>query len=241
MDLSSLITPPSAPWAPAAPSVPESFQAPDILVAGLMVAGLFVVSFLIGSIPWGVVVSRLFFGKDIRSEGSGNIGATNAARTLGKGGAAAVFLLDFGKGLLTGWLGLQCVQHLGDARPLLASTAVALAFVGVVWGHIFSPWIGFKGGKGISAAVGNLFFLFGPAGALAELAVFIVFVAATRHVSAGSIAAAVACPLFALVFFWGQWPAFAIITLGAVTVVWAHRGNIERLRNGTESRIGGRK
>lgn len=238
MQLPSFLTPPSV---PSAPVLGEGFQASDAAVAALMLAGLFVASYLIGSIPWGVVISRLFFGKDIRSEGSGNIGATNAARTLGKKGAAAVFLLDFGKGLLTGWLGLVCVQHLGDFRPALEGLAVALAFLGVVWGHIFSPWLGFKGGKGISAAIGNVFFLFGPVGALVEIAVFAAVVAATRHVSAGSIAAAVACPFLALLFFWGQWLAVGVVLVAALTVVWAHRGNIERLRSGTESRIGGNR
>lgn len=236
----SFPTAPSMAAPPAVPAFPDVVAA-DTFMAAAMVAGLFAASFLLGSIPWGVVISRVFFKKDIRSEGSGNIGATNAARTLGKGGAAAVFLLDFGKGLLSGWLALECSFHLGAWQPSLGPVAASLAFLGVIWGHVFSPWLRFKGGKGISAAVGNLFFLFGWAGAVVELAVFAATVAATRHVSAGSLAAAAACPLLALCFFWGEWWAVAICTLAAATVAWAHRGNIERLRNGTESRIGGRR
>lgn len=201
---------------------------------------VFFASIIVGSIPWGVIISRLFFSKDIRSEGSGNIGATNAARTLGKKGAAAVFLLDFGKGLVSGWFGLICVGQLGDA-PELASVAMALSFLGVVLGHVFSPWLGFKGGKGISAAFGNLFFLFGPLWALAELALFIVVVALSKYVSAGSIAAAIAAPFVALFVYWGQWVAVVIVLLAAIVVIWAHRGNIKRIANGTEHRIGAKK
>lgn len=197
-------------------------------------------SILVGSIPWGVIVSRIFFSKDIRSEGSGNIGATNAARTLGKKGAAAVFLLDFGKGLLSGWFALLCAGQLVD-EPELVPVAMALSFLGVVLGHVFSPWLGFKGGKGISAAFGNLFFLFGPLWALAELALFIVVVALSKYVSAGSIAAAIAAPFIALFLYWGQWVAVIIVLLAAVVVIWAHRGNIQRIAASEEHRIGGKK
>ena len=99
----------------------------------------------------------------------------------------------------------------------------------------------FKGGKGIAVAVGCLFVTFGWVGACLELLIFAVLVVATKHVSVGSIAAAAACPFFALYFFWGDWLAWACCTIAALTVVWAHRGNIARLRAGTESRIGQKK
>ena len=86
-----------------------------------------------------------------------------------------------------------------------------------------------------------MFFTFGVAGALFELAIFIVVVALTRYVSAGSLAAAVACPFVSLYFFWGEWAAWALCVIAALTVVWAHRSNIGRLRAGTESRIGSKK
>ena len=121
------------------------------------------------------------------------------------------------------------------------NTMLGVAFFGCTYGHIFSPWLRFKGGKGIAVAVGALFFVYGPAGALLELALFAVVVLVTRYVSAGSIAAAAACPFFALYFFWGSWPAFALCAVVGLTVVWAHRGNIERLRAGTERKIGGGK
>ena len=197
-----------------------------------------VLAFLLGSIPWGVIISRVVYGKDIRAEGSGNIGTTNAMRSLGKAGGAAVFLLDFGKGLLAGFIGQQCASIAGNGDVYLAQVFVALAFLFAILGHVFSPWLGFKGGKGIAVAVGCLFFSFGPVGALAELALFAVLVIATRYVSVGSLAAAIACPFFSLYYFWGNPLAWLLSTAGALVVIWAHRGNIQRLLAGEERRIG---
>ena len=203
----------------------------------LSLIGVFVVSFLLGSIPWGVVISKVFYHKDLREEGSGNIGTTNAIRSMGKVGGYAVFVLDFGKGVLSGLIGLWVAQLLG-LDDALRGVAVAAAFLGCVWGHIFCPWLNFKGGKGIAVAVGCLFVTFGPIGALLELAIFIVLVPLTKYVSVGSMAAALACPFFALYFFWGNWPAWAMCTLAGLTVFWAHRGNLARLRAGEERKLG---
>ena len=145
---------------------------------------LFVVTFLLGSVPWGVVISRLVYHKDLREEGSGNIGTTNAMRSLGKAGGAAGFVLDFGKGLVSGLLATVCACFLLGSRgltgidagdplivPLLCATgfdkvdalgsaahvarcaSLAVAFAGCTLGHIFSPWLGWHGGKGIAVAV----------------------------------------------------------------------------------------
>lgn len=228
-----------------------------------VIAALFAVCFLLGSVPWGFVVSKVFYHKDIRKEGSGNIGTTNAMRSMGKAGGSAVFVLDFGKGLLSGFLATVAAPHVQAAMAVEAARAgsfggvvvatttpgaesalalcLGLAFLGCVWGHIFSPWLKFKGGKGIAVAVGCLFFTFGPIPALLEIAVFAVVVALTRYVSAGSLAAAVACPFFACWCLWGHWASIVAVTLGALTVIWAHRGNIERLRAGSERRIGSKK
>lgn len=118
---------------------------------------------------------------------------------------------------------------------------LALSFIGCISGHIYSPWLGFHGGKGIAVAVGCLFFVFGPVGALLELSIFIVLVVLTRYVSVGSIAAAVACPFFALYYYWGDPIAWFLISLSAFLVFYAHRANMQRLRQGTESRIGQKK
>ena len=203
---------------------------------------LLLISFLLGSSPWGVIISRVFYHTDVREHGSGNIGTTNAFRTMGKVGGAAVFVLDFGKGIVSGLLVSVLVANFvmpwGGFHSLSYDAFLAGAFFGCITGHIFSPWLGFKGGKGIAVAVGCMFVTFGPAIALAELAIFAVLVAATKYVSAGSLAAAVACPFFALYKFWGDWPAVVLCSVAALIVIWAHRGNIARLRAGTESRIG---
>lgn len=237
--------------------------------ATLIIAALFLVCFALGSIPWGVIISKAFFKTDIRQHGSGNIGTTNAMRTMGKAGGAAVFVLDFAKGLGSGAIGLLVAAYLVAENPvtnlplvtplltfvtgdkmlamqmstleLAQQICLAVSFLACVWGHIFSPWLGFKGGKGIAVAVGCLFMTFGFVGAWLELAIFIVLVLATRYVSVGSIAAAAACPFFSLYFFWGNWFSVALCTIAALTVIWAHRANISRLLEGTESRIGSKK
>jgi len=215
------------------------------MVLGLI--GIFVISFVLGSIPWGVVIGKVFFHTDIRTAGSGNIGTTNAMRVIGKKGGIAVFVLDFGKGLLSGWLATVfaglCLS--GDVPDALSWVTVreflALSFFGCISGHIYSPWLGFHGGKGIAVAVGCLFFVFGFVGAWIELGIFIVLVLATRYVSVGSIAAAVACPFLALWYYWGDPFAWCFITASAFIVFYAHRANMQRLRAGTEPKIGDKK
>ncbi len=220
-----------------------------LVVAGA-IAVLFIVTFLLGSVPWGLVISSLVYHKDLRSEGSGNIGTTNAMRSLGKFGGALVFLLDFGKGVLSGFLGVFAYnwifgQLIGATAAsyvdLIPGWCMAVAFAGCVLGHIFSPWLRFHGGKGIAVAVGALFVVYGVAGACTELALFGVLVVATRYVSVGSIAAALLCPFFAFYFYWGNWLAACLISVVALVVVWAHRENIARLRAGNENRIGSKK
>lgn len=208
-----------------------------------------VCSFLLGSIPWGVIISRVFYHTDIREHGSGNIGTTNAMRTMGKVGGGAVFLLDFGKGLASGLIALVAASVFGGGTSLSGHVIgygdfVTVAFLGCTWGHIFSPWLGFKGGKGIAVAIGCLFVTFGPVGAIIELAIFGVIVATTKYVSAGSVASAVACPFIAAYYYLYCTfapAAWVCCLLGAGMVVWAHRGNIDRLRRGCERRIGDTK
>lgn len=225
---------------------------------------LFLIAFLLGSIPWGVIISRAFYHTDVREHGSGNIGTTNAMRTLGKVGGSAVFILDFGKGVLAGVIAtlfasqvltdLTALRELciatgitgpnpDDAAVLFRTTQICLsiAFLGCIWGHIFSPWLKFKGGKGIAVAVGCLVSTFGLTGTLLELAIFIILVATTKYVSVGSIAAAIACPFFALYFFGGNGIAIAVCLIAALTVIWSHRENIARLRAGNENKIGSKK
>ena len=201
---------------------------------------VFVISFLLGSVPWGLVISKVFYKKDLREVGSGNIGTTNAIRAMGKVGGYAVFVLDFGKGLLSGFIGMWIAQAAGFDQALVG-ISTSVAFFGCVYGHIFSPWLKFKGGKGIAVAIGCLFVTFGPIPAIIELAIFAVLVVTTKYVSVGSMAAALACPLLSLWVFWGNWIAVLFCTITGFTVFWAHRGNLARLREGTENRIGSKK
>ncbi len=209
---------------------------------------VFFASALLGSIPWGVIISRVFFRTDIRDHGSGNIGTTNAMRTMGKKGGVAVFVLDFGKGIASGFVALGVLWTFVPGAGLSPAAAfptydqmLSIAFLGCVLGHIFSPWLDFKGGKGIAVAIGCLFVTYGVVPSLIEIAIFAVLVLATRYVSLGSVAAALACPFFALYCFWGDALSIALCTIAGLTVVWAHRGNIKRLAAGNERRVGDKK
>lgn len=228
-----------------------------------------VLSFLLGSIPFGLIISKLFYKTDIREHGSGNIGTTNAIRTMGKVGGYLVFVFDFGKGVLSGFIGLWIGQlflglhgqaalvpevfevlrpfglgPMGDSQDFIVAYTeilLSLSFFGCTFGHIFSPWLKFKGGKGIAVAVGCIFITYGVVGACIELGIFIILVILTRYVSVGSVAAALACPLLSFVFFWGNWSAILFCSITGLTVFWAHRDNIRRLRVGSENRIGKKK
>ncbi len=203
---------------------------------------ILIIAFLLGSIPFGVIISRSFFKKDIRNEGSGNIGTTNAMRSLGKVGGASVFLLDFGKGLLSGFLGTVFAAMAEPSHGMAAGQfLLSLSFLGCVIGHIYSPWLKFHGGKGIAVAVGALFFVLGVWPSLIELALFTVLVLVTRYVSVGSIAAAALCPFLSLYLFWENIPAIAAMTIAALLVIFAHRENIARLLAHNENRIGAKK
>ena len=217
----------------------------------------FIVSFLLGSIPWGVIVSKLAFHKDIRDEGSGNIGTTNAFRAMGKVGGALVFVLDFGKGLLSGWLAAFVFAPAIAAVPVDAATsdgqlllgvfggpalnpvglALALAFAGCTLGHIFSPWLKFKGGKGISTSFGVILVVqpYNAPWLLLAMAVALYF---TRTVSVGSICAALLY-LILNVFesMLTNMPMFLFSVAVVVLAIFQHRANIGRLIKHNENAL----
>lgn len=147
------------------------------MIDALVALGVFVAAFLLGSIPWGLIISKVFYHTDIREHGSGNIGTTNAMRTMGKKGGAAVFLLDFGKGIASGFIGMGATSFLTGSF-VSYETLLGIATMGCTLGHIFSPWLGFHGGKGIAVAIGALFVCWGPAAACIEL--FGIFARARR-------------------------------------------------------------
>jgi len=206
-----------------------NYAAPIAIVA--------IAAFLLGSIPWGVVISKGVYKRDLRKVGSGNIGTTNAIRAVGKVGGYVVFLLDFAKGILSGVVAIAVAHYVG-VDPYGAKILLAISFLACILGHMFTPWLKGKGGKGVAVGVGCMFVAMGPLIAVLELVLFAALVAITKYVSVGSIAAAGTVPLFAIWAYWGNVPAWAICSLAGILVVWAHRGNIARLRAGTELAIG---
>jgi glycerol-3-phosphate acyltransferase PlsY len=187
-------------------------------------AVLVAVAFLLGSLPMGVIVAKLFYGTDIRAAGSGNIGAANALRTLGRGAGAVVLVLD----ALKGFLPAVGAQYVGGPTPALLAGFAAVA------GHCCSPWLGFRGGKGVATALGALFGIAWQA-ALIFAAIWILAVGVTGYASVGSLLACLAS-IAALGFFL-DWRAALYGACVAAVVVWRHRDNIRRLRAGCENRL----
>jgi len=208
-----------------------------MLLAASLIAAL---AFLFGSIPTGYLLVRLFRKQDIRSMGSGNIGATNVLRAGGKGLGAATFLLDVLKGSSAVWLGAWLAGILLPAMPY--RDAQALAALAAVLGHMFTPWLAFKGGKGVATGFG-VFLVAAPWAALAAITVFALILAVTRYVSLASIIGSASFPVFAWLFTRGERPAFFIAVQCAVAllIIIKHHQNVRRLAAGTESRFGAGK
>ncbi|SHE74580.1 glycerol-3-phosphate 1-O-acyltransferase PlsY [Schwartzia succinivorans] len=183
-------------------------------------------SYLIGSIPTGLILGKLLWGVDLREHGSHNIGATNAWRTLGKGPGIIIFLLDFLKGVIGVALGMYFA-----GTPLMMVLGGIMAIVG----HSWSILLKFKGGKGVATGLGVIVMLM-PSTALMVFLIWFVIVLITKYVSLGSIVAAACVPLFAWLF---NQPCEYIVfsVLAAVFVIYRHKTNIGRLLNGTESKI----
>lgn len=219
-------------------------------------------AFLLGSIPFGLLIARAR-GIDIRAHGSGNIGATNVLRVMGKKFGIPCLLLDMLKGFIPVAVAVNLVQISGRPVqvPLGIPEAWTLTLAGgdalkaqlvhiltalcAVLGHNYSPWVGFKGGKGIATSAGVLLGLM-PFAVLLLLVVWLLLFLGTRYVSVASIGAAALLPLLTL---WGSWhhgriqdgtwnkPLFIFTVIIAILAIWKHRANIRRLREGTENRF----
>ena len=197
------------------------------------------IAYLLGSIPFGYILVRVFHGQDVRESGSGNIGATNVARSAPALGALTL-LLDATKGLLAvaaGSLLAASASRGAAARPPLYAFA-ALAALFAVIGHMFPIWLKFRGGKGVATSVG-VFLALAPKTLLVALALFVALVAVFRYVSLGSIVVAAAFPLIAygLRDYHSSPAILAAISAIAVLIIIKHRENIRRLLAGTESRF----
>jgi acyl phosphate:glycerol-3-phosphate acyltransferase len=189
-------------------------------------------AYLVGSISFAVVVSKLFGLPDPHSYGSGNPGATNVLRTGNKAAAALTLIGDAIKGAVAVWLAYRLGASWGDAS--LATAGAALA---VFIGHLYPIFHRFAGGKGVATAAGVMLALSWQLG-MALLAIFLAFALVFRMASLASLAAAAAAPPLAF-YFLGNWPeAWAVIPI-ALLLAWRHRGNIQRIIAGQERKIGG--
>jgi glycerol-3-phosphate acyltransferase PlsY len=198
------------------------------------------VSYLLGSIPSGYLLIRFFRHQDIRSVGSGNIGATNVLRSGGKGLGAVTFLIDVLKGAAAVGLGALIAALLEPSAAPRNYEALAALFA--VLGHTFPVWLRFKGGKGVATGFG-VFLVAAPWAALAAITVFAIVLALSRYVSLASILGAASFPLFAWITVSGDRPVFFIDVQFAVAliIIVKHHQNIRRLLAGTESRFGAKK
>ena len=191
---------------------------------------LIIASYFIGAIPTGVVLARAFSGKDIRQEGSGNIGATNVTRVLGKKLGALTLVGDLLKGFLPVWVGSYLVSSLN---------VVCLMGCAAFLGHLFPVYLKFKGGKGVATALGVFLYL-SPIVILIEIIIFVFVVGIWKYVSLGSLIAAASMPLL-LVIIGSPKPVVLLSMAFALLIFIKHKANIQRLLNGTENKFGTKK
>src|SRR5580704_7236351 len=206
------------------------YRRPRLLNSHVMPLALLLIavaSFLLGSVPTGYLLVRIFHKQDIRDLGSGNIGATNVVRAGGKKLGAATFLLDVLKGCLAVWLGAAMATQLAPAFPV--RNAEALAALCAVLGHMFTPWLNFRGGKGVATGFG-VFLVAAPLAALGAITLFAIVFALTRYVSLGSIVGAASFPILAYFSVRGPRPAFfvAVQAIVALLIIVKHHPNIRR-------------
>jgi acyl phosphate:glycerol-3-phosphate acyltransferase len=197
-----------------------------------------IIAYLIGSIPFGYLIVRKKLGDDIRQTGSGGTGATNVSRSAGKAAGVFTLVLD----ALKGSIALLVARVILGPSSVNVDWLIAAAAIATIVGHIFPVWLGFRGGKGVATGVG-VFLVLAPIALLCAGVLFVAIVTLTRYVSLGSIVAAATIPLFV----WLQSvfvepiadlrPLLAAAVAGALLILFAHRKNIVRLKQGTEAQI----
>jgi len=226
----------------------------------LFVIGSLILAYVCGAIPMGLIVGRLTTGIDIREHGSGNTGTTNALRVLGWGPGILVFAGDVLKGALACFIMMLALTQVGSillsssdqliiepldgamvaygvsVEGLLHDIPMALALLICIVGHMFSPFMHFKGGKGIATALGAILVVM-PLVALCGLSVFIVFVLVSRIASVGSLAAIISLPFWTILFHKNSVTYLILMIAVALVVIYAHRQNIVRLIHGEEKRF----
>ena len=190
-----------------------------------------VIAYLVGGIPFGLIIVRLMSGADVRASGSGNIGATNVLRTAGRMAGVLTLLLDVGKGFFCVWL--ASVMTGGNEAWISEAWMSAAAFA-VMAGHAFPPWLQFRGGKAVATCVGAFLYLT-PLPVLAVTILFVLLIVSTGYLSLGSIVGAGLLPVACLIILHPEWPVLAAATAAAVLVNWRHKDNISRISSGTEN------
>ncbi len=186
------------------------------------------IAYVLGAIPFGYLLVRLTTGADVRSSGSGNIGATNVLRTSGRAAGIATLLLDIAKGYAAVWI----AGRLTGEQPIWMS----LAALAVIAGHAYSVFLGFKGGKAVASFIGA-FLCLTPLALFCVLIVFVAVVAWSRYISLGSICMAATFPLAVWIIQHPQLPVFFASVVAAAFLILRHRENIERLHEGVENRF----
>jgi acyl phosphate:glycerol-3-phosphate acyltransferase len=186
------------------------------------------IAYLLGAIPFGYLLVKWRTGGDIRTTGSGNIGATNVLRTTGRAGGVATLLLDIGKGYLALWI----AGRLSGDDPRWT----ALAALAVIAGHAYPVFLRFHGGKAVASFIGAFLYLT-PGAVAATTVIFIAMVTWTRTISMGSICGAAAFPLAAWLISRAPLPVLAAALVGSVFIIYRHSSNIQKLRQGRENRF----
>lgn len=198
-------------------------------------SGLAAVAYLLGSIPFGLILVKVIRGEDVRLSGSGNIGATNVARSGGAKLGIATLVLDALKGYLAVLIASMMSQRNAGVELGLAASLAALC---AILGHVFPVWLKFRGGKGVATAVGAFVGL-APRAVLVVLGIFLVIVLISRYVSLGSIVASAVFPVLAFYLYRSQSsPAgLAVMLAASLLIILKHKANIRRLIDGTENRL----
>jgi glycerol-3-phosphate acyltransferase PlsY len=194
----------------------------------MTVAVALVAAYVLGSLPFSFLVARAFGVRDVRQVGSGNVGATNVARSAGSGAGALALALDAGKGALASLLAMRLAPDQAGVAALAAAVAVI--------GHMYPVWLRFRGGKGVATGLGA-FAPLAPLAAVGATALFLVMAATTRFVSLGSLAGAAGLAVLVFVFH-GPGPVAWTAVWTAALVLWRHRSNLRRLWAGEERRTG---
>lgn len=184
-----------------------------------------VVAYLIGGIPFGYLLVRMKTGEDVRSKGSGNIGATNVLRTTGRAAGVLTLVLDIGKGVVAVWLAGKLTGN--------SATAMSIAALAVMAGHAYPIFLKFRGGRAVASFIGA-FLVLTPVPLLASLLLFVIVVAASRHISLGSIVAAGSLPLAVYLIEHPPAPVLIASLIAGAFVIYRHAANIQRLRAGAE-------